>query len=50
MRGEADYKPKWTGRWRPRQKLLVRNRATIYGRAVHFLEAVFARPKEVTAG
>lgn len=49
MRGEADYKLKWTSRFRPRQKLVVRNRATIYGRALHFLETAFAKPKEVVA-
>jgi CelD/BcsL family acetyltransferase involved in cellulose biosynthesis len=50
MRGEADYKPKWTNHSRPRQKLVVRNRATVYGRALHFLEAVFTRPKEAVTG
>jgi len=49
MRGEADYKPKWTTRFRPRVKLAVRNRTTVYGRALHFLESVFTRPKETAA-
>ncbi len=49
MRGEADYKSKWTTRSRPRWKLVVKNRTTVYGRAVHFLESVFARPKEASA-
>jgi CelD/BcsL family acetyltransferase involved in cellulose biosynthesis len=49
MRGEADYKSKWTTRFRPRWKLIVKNRTTVYGRAVHFLESVFAKPKEATA-
>lgn len=49
MRGEADYKSKWTTRFRPRWKLVVKNRTTVYGRAVHFLESVFARPREVAA-
>lgn len=45
MRGEAEYKSKWTTRFRPRRKLVVKNRTTVYGRAVHFLETVF-RPRE----
>ncbi|MCK6458306.1 MAG: GNAT family N-acetyltransferase [Planctomycetes bacterium] len=49
MRGEADYKSKWTDGVRPRTKLVVKNRVTTYGRAVHFLESVFARPREVLA-
>ena len=47
MRGEADYKSKWTTRGRPRTKLVVKNRTTVYGRALHFLESVLTRPKEV---
>lgn len=50
MRGEADYKSKWTTHVRPRTKLIVKNRTTVYGRALHFLETVFVRPKEVAAG
>ncbi len=49
MRGEADYKSKWTTRFRPRWKLVVKNRTTVYGRAVHFLESVFTRPREAAA-
>jgi CelD/BcsL family acetyltransferase involved in cellulose biosynthesis len=49
MRGEADYKSKWTTQVHPRTKLVVRNRTTVYGRALHFLESVFARPGEAAA-
>lgn len=49
MRGEADYKSKWTTNARPRTKLVVKNRTTVYGRALHFLETVFTKPKEVVA-
>ncbi|HEX5138924.1 MAG TPA: GNAT family N-acetyltransferase [Planctomycetota bacterium] len=49
MRGEADYKSKWTAAARPRTKLVVKNRTTTYGRAVHFLESVFVKPREVAA-
>jgi CelD/BcsL family acetyltransferase involved in cellulose biosynthesis len=49
MRGEADYKSKWTSRTRPRTKLVVKNRVTTYGRALHFLESVLARSREVAA-
>jgi len=49
MRGEADYKSKWTARYRPRVKLAVRNRTSVYGRALFFLESVFVRPKEAAA-
>jgi CelD/BcsL family acetyltransferase involved in cellulose biosynthesis len=46
MRGEAGYKTKWTTRARSRTKLVVKNRTTVYGRALHFLETVFAKPRE----
>ncbi len=49
MRGEADYKSKWTTRVRSRTKLVVKNRVTTYGRAVHFLESVFAKTREAAA-
>jgi CelD/BcsL family acetyltransferase involved in cellulose biosynthesis len=49
MRGEADYKSKWTSCARPRTKLVVKNRMTTYGRALHFLESVFVKPREVAA-
>lgn len=49
MRGEADYKSKWTPCVRARTKLVVKNRMTTYGRALHFLESVFAKPKEISA-
>lgn len=46
MRGEAGYKTKWTTHARRRTKLVVKNRTTVYGRALHFLETVFAKQKE----
>jgi CelD/BcsL family acetyltransferase involved in cellulose biosynthesis len=51
MRGEAEYKGKWTRRSRANWRFRIRNRATLYGRAVGLLEGLLARrePAATTA-
>jgi len=42
MRGEAEYKEKWTRHARANWRFTLRNSATVYGRAVSLLDSLFA--------
>lgn len=50
MRGESEYKAKWTQSFRSNIRLTVQNRSTLYGKGLPALESLFKRPKRNVAG